>query len=739
MIPIPFRFRAWRLPLSGLLAAMFAHFGSGAATAASPDAATVGHYSGAFVEGRGDVRTLEAIDAAFEATRPSPRMVCLPLFYKRDWNGFVEAPYWPCWWTQNPFGATYGLMPFLGEEPYASWIANAQDMWFRKMGDGKRADSSGDVAPDGCLMDAAYFHLSGGNSNGFGDFRGLGPPRAHAQIAPINGEVVDSGCWFKQGDANRVVTDWYFGGTAAGLIVEADRLLARHDVAAARARLPELKRVAAFIDSRRDPETNLIKGGHNSNLLAPSFRGARKADGTYELGYLTELSVNYVVGLERLAEVCLLCGEAEAAGHYRMTASKVRHGLPRLMTPEGYFIKSLESDGRHGVFGAPQHGYFEAHPNHDAGAFRVTDDAANKRIVDFMLRKVRGAEAPGNLFPRHFVLPNYPGYDDHSGEGDMTYGTWCNGGVWPAHEGMMGIACFRAGEYAHPLDAWGAMRLLFEAFRADAPLANWGATPWGGPLSRPWCFCFDNLGPAAGLLRGLFEYEYTARGLRLWPHIPETVGRYAQKLPASFGQTRIYLAVTGTGPITRARVNGKAKPVGSDGSLFLPLDGSPVTATVEFLRGGAKPEGVLTRQIAATIPAASQVAFWTAQPASATAPTGQLADLSAAGAFLQLMQKAGLKDSFEAGQARTVVGLLAALQERRALAAAGKLRVPDLKASHNIPPADPLEVDELYRDTARWILGGLQDHLRGVSLQKYPVRPDVLRIAKAAGLLEAGN
>ena len=49
---------------------------------------------------------------------------------------------------------------------------------------------------------------------------------------------------------------------------------------------------------------NLLKGAMAANLLAPSYSGVRQPDGTFGQAYLTELSVNYVAGLERLAEVC---------------------------------------------------------------------------------------------------------------------------------------------------------------------------------------------------------------------------------------------------------------------------------------------------------------------------------------------------------------------------------------------------------------------------------------------------
>jgi hypothetical protein len=904
--------------------------------AASPTA-----FNGRFVEGEGDKALLEALDTAFASTRPSARMVSLPLLYKRDWNGFVEGPFWGAWWTQNSFGATYGLMPFMGEEPYASWIRNSQDLWFRLMGDGKRSDAHNAIGPDGCLSDCAVIELNGGTANGFG-----GWPLTAGKSGPVmDGKISGEWTTYKQGDSNLAKTDLYLGGTVAGLIMEADRLLARHE--ADKARLAQLKRVAAFLDSRRDPETDLIKGGHNSNLLAPTFRGVPKPDGTYEHGYLTELSVLHVAAMDRLAEVCLLCGEPEPAAGYRAIAAKVRKALPRLMTPEGYFIKSEESDGRHGVFGAKKHGYFEAHPNHDAGAFRVTDDPANKRIVDFMLHKVKGPQPPGGLIPNGFVLPNYPGYDDHSGEGYMTYGTWTNGGVWPAHEGVMGIACFRAGEFSHPFRAWAAMRPLMEGFRADAPLTGWGVTPWkpGGPYA----FCYDNWGPVGGLLRGLFEYQYTADGVRLWPHIPPGISRYVQKTPSLFGKTKLFIATTGSGPVTAAQVNGRRIKMEADGSLFLKLDGTPATVTIEFLLGGAQSRGVPITMPKVIVPPATDVKFWAVNPlvpyppatssnnhplriggcptggfefngqirnvriyrrplseeeaasrangkeisaallaeyrlnaadADGTfpgavspaqadavrarltsgksifkeggmvfgpgialdipsseavdffedyslelevcpygAPNGRLLDRSTpgkdngmlldiipgsgasrtlrlitpwgtaqapvempsnrwirllatcdkdgllrlfadgkkvaevqgkkpvpqvrresfdfarVGGFLSAMEEAGLGDAWEAGQARMVVELIAALQERRRLVAIGQLHLPDLSQSHRALKADEATVDKLQVNIARWATGGIQDHFRGLSLARKPVDPRILNIAKQHGLI----
>ena len=347
-----------------------------------------------------------------------------------------------------------------------------------------------------------------------------------------------------------------------------------------------------------------------------------------------------------------------------------------------------------------------------------------------MLDSVKGPQEPGSITPHGLIIPNYPGYDDHAGEGDMTYGFWCNGGGWPAHQGTMDIACFRAGEFIHPFEAWSAMRSMMEAFRAETPLRSWGLLPWQGTLKQPYNMVYDCWGASGGLLRALFEYEYTAKGVRLWPHIPPGITRLVQKIPASFGQTRIFIAATGKGKPVKGIVDGKVFTLETDGSVFLPLDGEAKNVEVEFLSGDAAPEGVPVNKKKTNIPEVTDKEFLklASQLDSICSPT----DFTAAGTFLASMEKAGLGESFEAAQARVVLEVLSALRERRRLSAGGILRTPEL---NGIPAANPTAVDKLYVVQARFILGGLQDHLNGLSLQKFHVRPEVLRFAKEAGLV----
>ena len=557
-------------------------------------------WQGRWVEGDGDNEALALIDQAFETLQPSARTACLPLLYKRDWDGFVEGPTWPCWWIQNSFGPAYGMMPFLGE-PYATWLDNSQALWFRQMGDGKRPDLNGLVGPDGCLVDAAFVWLNGSSFEGFGD-----PRTPHGGTA--DGKISSSGMWYRQGDGNVRSYDWFMGTTAAGLLLESERLLVRHDSNAARARLSQLKRVAAFLDSRRDPATNLLKAGRAANLLAPAYAGVRQPDGNFGKAYLTEVSVNYAAGLMRFAEVCELAGSPADARDCRGTAAAIRNALPRLMDEKGCFIMALDPDGtRHGVFGAARHGYFEATPNHDAVCFGVTNDEVSKKIIARML------SIPG-LAPHGLILPNYPSYDDHSGEGNQSYGTWVNGGHWTTTQGRMSIACLRAGEYKHPFGAWRKMQPMMQAYRADSPLAGCGQMPWGGQLAQPYNVVYDCWGAPAGLLRGLFEYDYRAYSLRLRPHLPPGIYRYVQKSPVWFGKTKVWLTVTGSGAPVSARVNGGHCAIGKDGWIELSPNGQPGDLAVEIICGEARPRGAWKPLAPIPFVFPTDPAFW--QPSS---------------------------------------------------------------------------------------------------------------------------
>ncbi|MCX6624845.1 MAG: hypothetical protein NTY38_28055, partial [Acidobacteria bacterium] len=341
---------------------------------------------------------------------------------------------------QNSYGTTYAALP-LAREPFVRFIQNANDLWFDQMGDGKRAGCPefpklNWVAPDGVLCDAAK-----------------------------------PGCIiFRQGDGKRDMHDWGVEFTAAGIVLQAEAVLSDRDPKALAHYLPLLERAANFIETRRDPKNNLFLAGPAGNLLAPSYAGYLKPDGTYGKAYLAGLSITYIAGLDRLIELEKMAGAADKVKLYSTRRDMARRGLPLLMTGEGYFIKYMDPDGtRHGVSGAPKHGYFEASPNHDAIAFRVVDDAQAARIYGKI------ASIPG-LRPHHLILPNYPGLDDMYEEpkGLWRFGNWVNGGHWSTCEARMMLGYYRLGKYDDARESMKQILTFARRFRMDNNLTDFG-------------------------------------------------------------------------------------------------------------------------------------------------------------------------------------------------------------------------------------------------------------------------
>jgi len=653
-------------------------------------------FEGKHYRGRGDVEYLRLLETARRMFEPDPELQNLSMLYMPAWNGLVEGPTWDAWWIQNSYGTTYSILPLL-REPFLTFLQNAQDLWFDQMGDGKRVGATALfdwVAPDGCLCDAAR-----------------------------PGWIV-----YKQGDGRTAIHDWGMEFTAAGVVLQSELLLISRDPRAIAHYLPMLERSANFIETRRDPANNLFLAGPAGNLLAPSYAGWRRPDGTYDKAYLAGLSITHIAALDRLIELEKLAGRKEQAALYTQRRDQARRGLSRLTTDEGYIIRSLDPDGvKHGVYGEERHGYFEASPNHDAIAFHVVDDAQADRIY----RKM--ASLPG-LRPHDFVLPNYPSYDDmyEKPEGLWGYGTWVNGGHWSTCEARMVLAYYRLGKFE---DARKSMRQLLtfaERFRMDNPLTKCGSDVY--QPNQPINLCYDTLGPAAAFMRGLFEYLYRADGLTLVPHVPPTVTELEQCDPVRFGNKRILVSTMGTGPITAVRVNGRKWKQFDSATVFLPYDKTPKLAKVQISLGGAKLTGGRASSRAPTTPAnfEDQGSRGRSPSHEAEGASAASADLTALGKraarlrdFERRLAAAGLGASYEAEHARLAADCVAIAGERRELIKRGEIKP--------LPQASEVATDGCYVDAATKLCDGLEAVLKSYQDAGDPQKRQVYELwARAA-------
>jgi hypothetical protein len=635
-------------------------------------------FEGNYFRGRGDVEYLHLLDIARRMFLPDPEFQNMAMLYTPRWNGLVEGPTWDAWWIQNSYGTTYCALPFY-QEPFLTFLQNSQDLWFDQMGDGKRAGANDWVAPDGCLCDAAR-----------------------------PGWIV-----YKQGDGRTQIHDWGMEFTAAGLLMQAELLLISRDVTALSHFLPRLERCADFLESRRDPHNNLFLAGPAGNLLAPSYAGYHRPDGSYGQAYLAGLSITTIAALDRLIELEKLGGHPEQAKRYADRRELAKQGLPLLTTGEGYFIKSLDPDGvKHGVFGASKHGYFEASPNHDAIAFRVVDDAQAEKIYD------RIASIPG-LRPYDFVLPNYPSLDDmyEKPEGLWAFGTWVNGGHWSTCEARMILAYYRLNQYEDARRSMQRLLTFARRFRMDNPLTRFGSEVY--QPKEPINLCYDSFGPAAALIRGLFEYLYRADGLALRPHIPPGIHALEQRFPIRFGRKRLYLSTVGSGPIRAVTVNGRHWRSFDRQSISLPYAETPNTAHIRITLGEGSGLG---HERATQKPRPRSGGSHSPSPAFAGLALldDQVRKLHD---FHHRLVAAGFGDSYEAAHAQLALDAVAAVQARARMQTEGKIPPP--------PEASQAAADRSYEDTVVRLYEGLDDVLRSAEGSADARRREIARLWRA--------
>ena len=629
-------------------------------------------FNGKYYRGKGDTEFLRLLEFSRRLFSPDPEVQNISMLYSEKWNGFVEGPTWNAWWIQNSYGTSFAELPFL-EEPYVTFLHNANNLWFEMMGDGKRKGSHGWVAPDGQLCDCASPDL-----------------------------VV-----YKQGDCRVDIHDWGVEFTAAGTLIMAESLLISRDKEEIARYLPYFRRSAALIESRRDPSNNLYLAGPAGNLLAPSYAGHKIDDDTFGMAYLTGLSVTWIGALDRLIELEKLSGDEEHVRLYTEQRRLAREGLNRLMTDEGYYVKSLDPDGtRHGVYGAQKHGYFEAVCNHDAVALRITDTEGAKIIVDKI------CSIPG-LRPHDLIITNYPSLDDlyvKPGEplGLFTFGHWVNGGHWTTCEARMILAYYRVGAYDDAARAMRKIESFARSFRMDNPLVDFSNGVY--QPKEPINCCYDAWGAPAAMIRGLFEYVYTADSLTLFPHIPAGITELIQKFPIRFGDRKIYISVSGNGPIESVSVNGKEWDRFGEESVEFPYDRLPNEAQVHIVMAGGS----------GNIPQNGSDLRYPFEPAACGSVEGMAVSPETLDGFYRKMCEAGFPDSYETRHARLILEYLRVIDERNRLLADGELP----------PLSEPSQkaADLSYAEAVRRLSDGFLQAVTGSSSGEDPYRAQVRRI-----------
>ena len=533
-------------------------------------------FDGKYCKGEGDVKFLRLIDESFAFFNPNPTVPNLSMLYNPKWDTFCESGGWGAWWIQNSYGFSYSATPFL-KDPWFSMLQRSWDLFWDSQGDGNRMGKPAVngvpgtteailklIAPDGSLGDCA-------NPD----------------------EII-----YKQGDGDISIHDWFYEATAAGVVMEAEILLTNRDKKAISHYLPKMERACEFIERSRDTTNNLFLVGPACNLLAPSYGGVKQTDGTFGKGYLSGLSITYLAALDRMVELFKLVDNKEKISLYVHRQNITRESLPQLLTPDGYFVKSIEPGGtKHGVLGQEKFGYMEGVANADAVAMRVVDNKTSENIYNQI------ASFP-EIRPFDFLLTNAPGLDDTywswgntTGEGMggiHEYGCWVNGGVWGTVEGRAILMYYRLGRFGDIYKSGIRAMKWAKDFRMDDHLTQRGENSdnlWydgdSWQHNNGVVVTVDNFAIPAATIRGLFDYEYRSDALILRPRIPGSITQFIQKEPIRFGEKKIYLSCKNGGPEVKSfKINGKAGTVDSPNEVILKYNELPEEVKVEIITEG---------------------------------------------------------------------------------------------------------------------------------------------------------
>lgn len=495
-------------------------------------------YNGRFCSGSGNTEYLKLIDESFEMMHPSAELPNISMIYNLEQNTFAEGFFWSGWWIQNSYGFVYSSTPFLSE-PWISLLQNSLDLFWNRIGDGKRCGAENEdithnrilelIAPDGSLGDCVSFN---------------------------------QGIFYKQGDGETDLHDWFYEATAAGVVMQSEILLRSRDTEKIKKYLPLMERSCNSIEIIRNPENNLFLAGPASNLLAPSYGGALNEDGSIEKGYPSGIAITYTAALQRMCYLFKMINETEKENEYLQRVKITKDALQLLLTAEGYFVKSMNKDRTlHGVYNSDKYSYLEGVANADAMAFDIPDAKQSEKIYN-KINEVKG------IRPFDFLLTNYPELDDtyeiYLGKGHhgfFSFGDWVNGGCWGTVEGRAIMGYLKLNKFDDAFNSASRAMSWAKEYRMDAPFSQCGknnCNPWSDREGvSPVSVMVDNFAIPAATIRGLFEYNYSSDSITLIPHIPSEVKQYIQHEPVRFGDKNIFVSLVNGTDIKEVFINDK--------------------------------------------------------------------------------------------------------------------------------------------------------------------------------------
>jgi hypothetical protein len=259
-------------------------------------------------------------------------------------------------------------------------------------------------------------------------------------------------------------------------------------------------------------------------------------------------------------------------------------------------------------------------------------------------------------------------------------------------------------------DARRSMRRILDfarQFRLDNPLVDFGGAVY--QPKQPINLCYDTFGAPAAMIRGLFEYLYTAEGVTLVPHVPPGITRLEQHFPIRFGRKRLYLATAGSGPITGVVINGKPHASFDAKTVSLPYETTPDRAVIQIALGGDAAKPFEPKEPDLELPPLPPM-----DAAAGAELTSLHARVERLWKFNAALVKADLADGYEAAHARLAVESFVACVRRQKLLADGALKP--------LPAPSEAAADQCYAQTTARLCEGLEKVLESYGASNDPGR-----------------
>lgn len=346
---------------------------------------------------------------------------------------------------------------------------------------------------------------------------------------------------FAEWGLHKYHVDDYVDGHLCAVISTCEDILFTRDAKYGRSRLPRLRKAVRYVLGRRFAD-GLMEVGYGGAFVELWY--------AFE-GYPATTQIFMLRALYLLAEVERFLGHNGEAEQWLDSARPTRKALKRLLTPKGFFLNAIDTNGkRHGT----GRDYYEAIPNVVAAALEIVGEEQARKIV----ASIKGVPQLDAHCP---IAVNYPGRTEpmHPLVGKRGVGAHWNGGAWMGFGGFEVWTHLVARDYAKAERLINQMLAIRNEFGLQDFVAGFGAHLGANVFRREPCDhpIISQQGACGNALRGLLGVQPRHDGLKLVPRLFPSVETIDLRRPIYYGDSEIYVSIRNGDCISEVLLDGR--------------------------------------------------------------------------------------------------------------------------------------------------------------------------------------